>query len=825
MQRTNLPTILAVIVGFALAGGLIYYAVSNDKGSGGDSSKSSSGKKYELVTSMEKPVEFQLADVPAGEKLDLTATVKGLDGKSVKVSKLVGERSVIMMLDGEFNRRTKRITKELKYLTDGGAELNFPVIVLLPRGTKAGDAENFARKRRLRAPLYIDADGEFADRNDWTSSTAALFAGDGTIIQSFGPCDDWDERFGLIPPVTDDVLFWAWAIPEVGPELDMATKQAAVNLVRAALSADLGKDGIPGELTALVADPALASQPDLPVYVSLFRQGETKRLRGSGGSGSLGERLVAATREALDVHDRKEWIAQAAEVRFLVDVPGPSFAVPGRELRTQWYFFEPGVDGVMVVNGEKQGVLLPAEVVTQGYHSPRVKKRDEKVPRMLAEACRRAGMSDKAWKDEETDMRRFRTTCFGEVVPGAGAVDVYRGNVLIGDQNSDDILAVIKLGGRWLLNTVKEDGTFDYQYYPNEDKGSSDYSWVRHAGSVYGLFELYELAYDEPAMADELDDYIRAGAVSVGGVYRALGKIPEDEVGDRYCLMEGNRCQAGSAALSLMTYLSRPPKEHIHNPEYMAAIYFDDDKEKMDGLALAILDMIDDDGKVFRSYSEAKKNDSVEKEPLYYPGECMLALARYYQLSGDERWLEGAKAIGENQLRIYDKNRWSNPDHWVMQALYLLFHTTGDEKYAETALKMGTIHASEQYDGPRPSPFPDYRGSYRRTNDVPRTTRAGSRTEAMMGVVRAAWEMGADARIYEDAVLEATRHMSEQIFRPESTFWMSNPARAMGALRMGVVDNHCRIDNNQHALVGMAGALEVARKREAAKPTPAPAAE
>jgi hypothetical protein len=30
---------------------------------------------------------------------------------------------------------------------------------------------------------------------------------------------------------------------------------------------------------------------------------------------------------------------------------------------------------------------------------------------------------------------------------------------------------------------------------------------------------------------------------------------------------------------------------------------------------------------------------------------------------------------------------------------------------------------------------------------------------------------------------------------------------------MGIVDNHLRIDNNQHALVGMLGALEVLRDR------------
>jgi hypothetical protein len=305
-------------------------------------------------------------------------------------------------------------------------------------------------------------------------------------------------------------------------------------------------------------------------------------------------------------------------------------------------------------------------------------------------------------------------------------------------------------------------------------------------------------------------------------VYDNLGLVPEDAEGVRWCLLEGTSCQSGSAALSLMTYLSRPPKQHIPNVADRAALYKDDDQAKMDGLALAMLDMIDADGKVYRTYREANSSDKVDKEPMYYPGEVMLALTRYYILTGDERWLEGAERIGQRQCMAYKKDRWENPDHWVMQALYLLFHATGKQQYADIALAMGVHHASEQYDGPLPSLFPDYRGSYRRGSDVPRTTRAGSRTEAMMAVVRTAWEMGVDARIYEDAVLEATRHMSEQIYRPENTFWMANPASAMGALRMGIVDNHCRIDNNQHALVGMAGALEVARKRETLARTTAP---
>ncbi len=823
MKRTNLPTIFAVLVAVGLAATLVYYAFRGDRRAADDNK--GDVRRFELVTSAPKAVEFQLAPVPAGDKLDLTAVLRSPTGDEALLADLVQGRALVLFMDTDLkDRRAKAATRNLRRLIKGGEELAFPVVAILPQGTSDDEASDFARKRQLATPMYVDADGEFASRTGWDLRQGALVSGDGTIIRALARSESWDDRFGSEPPISDDILFWAWDIPEKGPEIPQAAKQAAVALVRAALTTEFpSEDEVPASLSALVGDPALTTVPGRQIYVCLFRPGETRRLRGEADAGTFGKRLALATARALaSAHDRDEWAAAAADIRFVIDVPGPDFPVPGRELRTLWYFFEPGVDGVIVGNNDREGVVLPHEVNSQGILSPRVVKRDDKVTRLLSEACRRAGKAGKSWSNPDTDLRRFRTTSFGETIPGKGAVDVYRANVLIGEQDSEEITAMVKLGGRWLLNTVKPDGSFDYQYYPNTDEGSTDYNVVRHAGSVYGLFEMYELAYHEPALKSDLNDYADAGARSVGWVYDALDKVPDDEVGDRYCLLEGKRCQSGSAALSLMTYLSRPPREHISNPHHVAALYHDDDQAKMDGLALTMLDMIDAKGAVFRTYGQAMAAEEVEKEPLYYPGECMLALTRHYVATDDERWLDGAKAIADRQMDLYRRNRWSNPDHWVMQALYELFHATGDEKFAEVALEMGIHHASEQFTGPLVAPFPDYVGSYRRGNDVPRTTRAGSRTEAMMAVVRTAWEMGVDALLYEDAVLAATRHMSEQMFRPDNTFWMANPSRAMGALRMGIVDNHCRIDNNQHALVGMAGAIEVARKREATRAAAAP---
>ena len=266
------------------------------------------------------------------------------------------------------------------------------------------------------------------------------------------------------------------------------------------------------------------------------------------------------------------------------------------------------------------------------------------------------------------------------------------------------------------------------------------------------------------------------------------------------------------AAPTLLSLLERPAPEQVNHPVLRDHLQREDDAEVLEGLGLFLLEMIDDRGQVFRRYSERLELDEVEKEPLYFPGETMLALIRFHVATGDERWLEGAKKIGDWQVeRYYDRR--PNPDHWVMQALWVLYQVTGDDEYAACALHMGDRHASEQFP-PYWPPSADYFGAYRRFDDLPRTTRACSRSEAMGGVMHTAWAKGVDATAYEDALLRAAEHLLENQWRPENSYYLPNPDKAQGAIRMGLVDNHCRIDNNQHAVVGLHRALEAQRKRD-----------
>ena len=172
----------------------------------------------------------------------------------------------------------------------------------------------------------------------------------------------------------------------------------------------------------------------------------------------------------------------------------------------------------------------------------------------------------------------------------------------------------------------------------------------------------------------------------MGFIYEALGKPNTDKVGDRICLLERNkknRCQSGSAALTLLTYLVRPEKNKVPK-RYRERLYRDDDEALIEGLGLTLLDMIDKDGKVFRNYREATVMNAVKKEPLYYPGESMLALMRLYNRSQDPRWLDGAKRIANRQIASYKRDRFQVPDHWVMQAYLHLWRATKDNRKTKT---------------------------------------------------------------------------------------------------------------------------------------------
>lgn len=762
----------------------------------------------------QEPIEFEVSDFEPQGTIDIGGVkVQNADGKEVKLSSLMRDRTLLYFIDNNTDDKQNRAsTRQLRKVIQSGRGLGFRVVVILEQGTLPEEIGAWFKKRQVaRTALgVVDHKGEFAKASGWKSRTAALTDAKGRIKDLFPPSEGWHSRLGHEPALTSDILISAWELPDSGPAIDAATKQAAVDLVRATLRAAAKGAEVDAALVSKVS-----GKNEHGAWVSLFRPGTTTRLKGTSTDGKLGPALVAATKEALESAkaERQEWNGAIGDVRFAIDLAGKPGPIKTRYIRSLWYLVEPGVTGIILKNGDKVGISLPGEPVTDGWLTPRVLGRTDKIEKIMGKVSRLAGASKDAWKAEDSDLQRFRTTSFGVVTPDGDATDFFRGNVILppDDPSEEQVMESIRIGGRWLANTVMPDGKFDYEYYPNTDRNSRGYNIVRHAGSVYGLFEMFELSRTEKALKKDQRTYIDGAAKAMSYIYDALG-TPKGAPEDRVCLIDNKRCESGSAALTLLTFIARPEKKDtpkdLHDKLYRA-----DDQKTMDGLALAMVDMIDERGKVFRRYSESIKLDKVKKEPLYYPGEVMLALVRYYAKTKDERWLKAAQKIADRQVKSYKRDRFQTPDHWVMQAYLPLYEITKNEEYAKSARNMAMHYASEIYPVMW-QPFPDYKGSWRRGNDQPRTTRAGSRSEALRAVMKLAWLKGEDADIWERTLILASRHLMEQQFSTRNQYWLPNFAKVEGAYPMGVTDNHCRIDNNQHALVGMVGAVEAIRHRK-----------
>ena len=651
-------------------------------------------------------------------------------------------------------------------------------------------------------------------------------------------------------PLNDDALLELYAAP-APQELEQTELDAAVGVVSSTLRHyHRATNGQPeGTTMARVGeddlDSRLARPHDGEVWVTLWLGG--KSLRGRAAEGVLLVDLARATRRALDsAPDWSLWVGAAERVSIQIDL-----AEPGTRVSRRWshlpvllalsllspvsqhhlgkldllyqlvYEIEPGVDGLALRVGEYTATILPADPIAFGWLSPRVEGREgssgraEMVKLLLGELGRQAGVAPDGWRAPGAELRKFRTLSFGRPAQAgpAAARRFYRGNVLVPQPDDAAILSALGEAGDWLRRSTRPDGTFDYDYLPNSDRGTGDYNLVRHAGSVYGLFFAYRLALGEDALRAKANDMLEAGLHATDWLYPRLAAPVGATDTTLVALNEPDgAASSGGAAVTLLTMLERPSEAEVSHPVLRAHLARPDDPQLMRGLGRFLLALTDRRGRVFDSWAASRSSPEVVKEAPYSPGETLLALVRLYRATGEREWLDGARAIAASQIAQFEQEH-PRPDHWVMQALGELFEATGERRYADVLLRMGDQYVTEQYP-PLWLPFPDYFGSYHRDDDVPRTTRACSSSEAMGAVVRTAWRVGRDARPYEDSLLRAAKHLLEHQWRPENSFFLRTPARARGAIRMGLVDNQCRIDNNQHALVGLRSALDVARRRQ-----------
>lgn len=345
------------------------------------------------------------------------------------------------------------------------------------------------------------------------------------------------------------------------------------------------------------------------------------------------------------------------------------------------------------------------------------------------------------------------------------------------------LLASARLGGDYLIRMQKSDGSFQYRYDAEQDEFLHDtYNILRHTGTVYALFQLYEATRDARFL----------NAANKAILFLKTRFRPAHVKNAIYTLDFDGKAKLGANGLAL---LALTKQLELDNKSV----------NRTDAIRLAnmILAQQHKDGS-FQSYHPVRGDEPEGNVSLYYPGEAILGLVALYRVENDKRLLEaaerGAKYLIESQRRMESLP----PDAWLMQALESLNKIKPQKRYIDHAIAIAETMISYQYDE---EDLPEYAGGF--SPGVPRSTPAASRSEGILAAYRMA-KMTNDSRAGKlaDALKLSARFQLSQQFTGDEKSTIPNPQRAAGGFRESLEVMRVRIDYVQHNISALLGSAE-----------------
>jgi hypothetical protein len=492
---------------------------------------------------------------------------------------------------------------------------------------------------------------------------------------------------------------------------------------------------------------------------------------------SLAEALAAATEDLLgDARAHSALSASPTQSTLKLDLAGP----PRRLwLKTPSYLelvLRRGHDGLLAQRGSEQAFVLPAQPLEQGTRW--------KI--LVAELERLSGSTGK--------LSSFRTRSFVEGPPTQpGPWPVFRGNVLSEPVAAPALRQSLLDAARYLVRSIGPDGRYCYVYSAREDRCEQDYNLLRHTGTTYSLYQLAGL-FRLPELlgpAERTTEWLRAQTREVEG----------DPT--RAYLLEGDTAKLGAAGLAVLALVER--EQVLRDGR---------DRELLAKLGRFLVSQQNSDG-YFQSFFRWRADlDVPAHNSIYYPGEALLALVRFYRMAPDPSLLDAATR-GAGFL-VHRRWRWGGmelfvpPDAWLGQALAELDTLTQADwlrDYAYRIVEVTDLSMLTDSDGASP----DLVGGPASGPIFPGVTPAGARNEATTAVWKMARRRGEvehAARLRELALLSARFQLSQQ-FRANNSYFLPEPLRARGGFRATAVDHRIRIDYVQHNVTGLLGVLEM----------------
>lgn len=414
---------------------------------------------------------------------------------------------------------------------------------------------------------------------------------------------------------------------------------------------------------------------------------------------------------------------------------------------------ELGIHALEIVNGKNNSYFKESVPISKNYD----------LEKTLQRLCSKANLDNDCYLDPETQVLAYDTRTFKADRNGT-VTELYRYNTPLPEIDESLLNERISLAEEWFLqNTNPQTGLLEYMYYPSSDSYSSDNNHVRQLATLWSMVELRNFL-----KSDRLDSVIR----NTFEEYLLYSICTDDS-----CYIDiDDSAKIAYNAFMILGLIGRS----------------EDSEAMLSKLGQALLNQQQADG-FYYTYFNSDSTSGAD----YYPGESMLALMRLYEHTGDRRYLDSVY-----RAFPYYRSYWRNKRNtafvpWHTQAYLLLYEDTKDPEVAEFVFEMNdwlidTYQINE-------SPYHDIIGAFNRGN--PRNA-----TFVYMEGINDAYKLALmvgdtdHAAKYKASIQVGTRFTLLSQYTAENSFYIENPARAIGGFRESLTANPQRIDYVQHAV-------------------------
>ena len=441
---------------------------------------------------------------------------------------------------------------------------------------------------------------------------------------------------------------------------------------------------------------------------------------------------------------------------------------------------------------DPQMVFLPEELVARKLINTKGSLLIGRVRRYLSEGIR--GQIELAGIPGKAGNPFYAVELDSFYDDGGEAVErLYRGNVLNPVISPQSLLAAVVAAGNYLLRHQLKNGSFGYIYDSTTDRYSSRYNLLRHAGTCYALFELYQATKDVR--------YLRSGGLGLKALSKHLQSSPSTIVNGRFkaVVSADGGAKLGGAALAIIAMLKyqEVSDKDTWIPDVRALAEFLLFQQEKNGHFVS---------KFYYNETNRKPFDS-----MYYPGEAILALTRLYTVDPQEKWLKAAEKGASWLINVRDAGKppANLPhDHWLVIALNELYLLSPKPIYSKHARDISLAIVAAQR---RESRYPDWVGSF---YSPPRSTPTAIRSEALVAMTAFAERLGSNTLAFIDALkLMAAFQLRCQATK-ENILYLPRPDRAIGGFRHSLTDWNIRIDYVQHNISSLLGLRGILLKNE-----------